>query len=432
MEIYNISSELHSFCRTFKKDLTKPQLGRVKEMIHGIIRGKKALLTTIAKQNRRKEGKVLRKQSQQYSDMLLKLPLEMMMFRKLKNFKYELEPDTPIYVDLVDITKKYHKGNQNKKAMECVGTTWDGSEGKPGKGYEMIDVSINKNNECVTLFRHMFSTFEESYSGEVDELEKVLKVMGEAWGEIRGTIFLDAGADNNNEIDKLLDYETSFVVRMNVNRGKSDRIIFDEDKVKTKMMDVWTEPQGFTVWKDRKKKKTKIVRLQWRKIFWKYKKGLIPMYLVWAHRQDDPKPVVFLTTRKIEDEASAEKIYHQYFDRGKEEAVFKCHKDKLGMEMVRLRSFEKVKKLMMIYVLVDQLLSKLRYEAAKLGTVLNMLLKSFLKGTQRIIGKWSIIDWYDDHYKNLERETIIFHRRYPPPHLIFQASLFSNPLKNGE
>jgi hypothetical protein len=122
----------------------------------------------------------------------------------------------------------------------------------------------------------------------------------------------------------------------------------------------------------------------------------------------------------------------QYFDRGSEEAVFKCHKEKLGMEKVRLRSFEKVKKMMMIYVLVDQLLCKLKTEAARLGSILNMLLKAFLKGTQRIICKWSVIDWYDDLYQNLERQFIIYRRRYPPPHAIFQASLFSNPRKNGE
>ncbi len=426
MKNYQISSELHSFCRTFERDLTKPQMGRVKEMIHGIIRGKKAFLNTIADQNRGKDGKVLRKQAEQYSNMLLKLPLETMLFRKLKAFKSQIEPGSPIYLDLVDITKKYHKG------MECIGQTWDGSEGEPGKGYEMIDVSIKKDKECTTLYRHMFSTAEENYKSEVDEFEKVLNTLGEAWGEVRGTLFIDAGGDNRKKINKLLDYETSFVVRMNVNRGERDRIIYDEEQYETKMMDLWREPQGITVWKDKKEKKTKLVPLQWRKIYWKYKKELIPMYLVWAHREGDPNPAVFLTTRKIEDEAAAEKVYHQYFDRGSEEAVFKCHKEKLGMEKVRLRSFEKVKKLMMIYVLTDQLLTRIKLEATKLGTLLNMLLKSFLKGTQRIIGKWSVIDWYNDHYKSLEREFIKSRRRYPPTNAILQPSLFSNPFKNGE
>jgi len=426
MKNYQISSELHSFCRTFERDLTKPQMGRVKEMIHGIIRGKKAFLNTIANQNRGKDGKVIRRQAQQYSNMLLNLPLGMMIFRKLKAFKREIDSNTPIYIDLVDITKKYHKG------MECIGQTWDGSEGEPGKGYEIIDVSIKKGNECMTLYRHMFSTAEEDYKGEVDEFEKVLNRLGEAWGEVRGTLFVDTGGDNRKKINKLLDYETGFVVRMNVNRGDRDRVLFDEEKQKTKMMALWNKPQGFTVWKDKKEKKTKVVQLQWRKVCWEYEKELIPMYLVWAHREGDPSPVVFLTTRKIENEATAEKVYHQYFGRGSEEAVFKCHKEKLGMEKVRLRSFEKVKKLMMVYVLVDQLLTKLKSEATKLGTLLNMLLKSFLKGTQRIIGKWSVIDWYDDYYKNPERETVRFRRRYPPPEAIFQASLFPNLRKNGE
>ena len=93
MTTYQISTHLHSFCKTFEKDLTKPQIGRTKEMIHGIIRGKKALLSTISKQNRRKDGKVLRKQSEQYSNMLSNLPLETMLFRKLKTFGQKIKPD---------------------------------------------------------------------------------------------------------------------------------------------------------------------------------------------------------------------------------------------------------------------------------------------------------------------------------------------------
>jgi len=40
-----------------------------------------------------------------------------------------------------------------------------------------------------------------------------------------------------------------------------------------------------------------------------------------CHREGDPHPAVFLTTRKIQNEEDSKKIYRQYFDRGSEEAI---------------------------------------------------------------------------------------------------------------
>src|SRR3989338_3027151 len=139
MKPYQISTELHNFFRTFEDDLTKPQMNRMKEIMHGIICGRQGTLSEIARQNRCKQKKSVRKQVEQYSNMLLKFPLETMIIRKLIGLRGKVENDTPLYFDLVDITKKYHR------SMETIGNTWDGSEGKPGKGYEMVDVSLREH-----------------------------------------------------------------------------------------------------------------------------------------------------------------------------------------------------------------------------------------------------------------------------------------------
>lgn len=142
------------------------------------------------------------------------------------------------------------------------------------------------------------------------------------------------------------------------------------------------------------------------------------MWMVWSHREGDPNPCVFLTTRKIENESDASEIYHQYFQRGgKEEAIFKCSKAKLGMEQVQLRSFEKVKQLMLVYVLVDQFLAKLHEQAVEIGQLLHTFLTAFVQGAQRKITKWALIDFYDETYANLERDFLLFKRRFwPSPH----------------
>jgi len=244
----------------------------------------------------------------------------------------------------------------------------------------------------------------------------VFKVLIAAWGEMRGTSFVDMGGDNDRLIGLFLDYEASFAIRMNVNRGNKDRIVFNEDGEKTRMMDLWGKIQGFTVWKDAKKKKKKIVQLQWRKIFLKRKKEFVPMYMVWSHREGDPDPCVFLTSRNIENESEAENVYRQYFQRGaKEEALFKCGKTKLGMEKVQLCSFEKVKQLMCIYVLIDQFLTKLNEAAREAGNLLHAFLKAFLQGAQRKITKWSIIDFYYDMPGRLfGLRLILFKTLYEP------------------
>lgn len=421
MELYQISTELHNFCRTFDKDLSKPQMNRLKELIHGIIRGQKGILSEVARQNRHKQKKTIRKQVQQYSNMLPKFPMEIMMIRKLMGLKSKIKSEDPLYFDLVDITKKYHK------SMEMVGTTWNGSEGIPGKGYEMVDVSLGEADDGMSLYRHLYSTHHLDYSSQVKEIEKVLQILIAAWGEMRGTSFVDSGGDNNRLIELFLKYEAAFAIRMNVNRGKQDRIVLNERKDQMKMMELWGKVQGVTVWNDAKKKKQKLVQLQWRKIFWKQGKKSIPMWMVWSHREGDSDPCVFLTSRVIENEANAAKIYHQYFQRGgKEEAIFKCNKTKLGMEKVQLCSFKKVKQMMLIYVLVDQFLSKLHEQALEAGHLLHTFLRAFVQGAQRKITKWAIIDFYDDTYGKLERDFFIFRNRFSssPPHS--QSSLFFN------
>jgi hypothetical protein len=409
MEKYQISSDLHNFCRTFERDVTKPQMNRLKELMHGIIRGQKGILSEVARQNRGKEKKTIRKQVEQYSDMLLKLPLETMLTRKLMGLKSKVTQETALYFDLVDITKKYHK------SMERIGSTWDGSEGIPGKGYEMVDVSLGGLSNGMTLCRHLYSTESLNYSSQVKEIEKVLKLLFSAWGEIRGTAFVDSGGDNNHLIELFLNYEASFVIRMNVNRGIKDRIVLNERGDEMKMMELWGKIQGFTVWHDVRKKKQKLVQLQWRKIGWKHQKKRIPMWMVWSHRAGDPDPCVFLTTRSIQNESDAAKVYHQYFQRGgKEEAIFKCNKTKLGMEKVQLCSIEKVKQMMLIYVLIDQFLSKLNEQALETGHLLRTFMMAFVQGAQRKITKWAIIDFYDDTYAKLERDFISFKNRFWP------------------
>ena len=422
MKLYQISTELHNFCRTFENDLTKPQMNRLKELMHGIIRGKKGILSEVARQNRGKQKKSIRKQVQQYSDMLLKFPLEKMVIRKMIGVKFEIKKDTPLYFDLVDITKKYHK------SMEMIGTTWNGSEGIPGKGYEIVDVTLGMEKGGMMLHRHLYSTENLDYDSQVKEIEKVLKVMIAAWGEMRGTSFVDSGGDNNLLIELFLKYQSAFAIRMNVNRGKQDRIVLDERGDQTKMMQLWEgKVQGVTGWHDAKEKKQKVVQMKWRKIFWKYKKELIPLWMVWTHREDDHDPCVFLTSRKIENSLEAEKIYRQYFARGgKEEAIFKCNKSKLGMEKVQLCSFKKVKQLMLVYVLVDQFLVKLHEQALEVAHLLHTFLKAFVQGAQRKITKWAIIDFYDDTCTKMEQDYLRFRNRFWPSPPASQLSLFSN------
>lgn len=436
-EKYKITSEIHNFSKTFERDMTKAQNGRFKEMVHGIISGKSSLLSDIARENRSKKvnktEKVIRKQVEQYSNMIEKMPFEKMMIRKLCGFKNQIKSDTPIYFDLVDISKEFHK------KLDCIGTTWNGSEGIPGKGYEIIDLSIEQNFACTTLLRHTYSTIEKEYKSEVFEFEKVLNKLRLAFGEIKGTFFFDKGADSDNMIDKNIEHEASFVIRMNTNRGTKDRIFLNGNSEEIKMMDIWENKkvQGFTTWQDKKKRKNKkIVQLKWEKIFWKKgnkkSKKLIPLTLIWCHRKDDKEPAVFLTSRSINNESDAIKVYHQYFARGQEEACFKFHKDKLGMEKVRLQSFQKVKQLMLLYVFVDQVISNLRLRAIEIGTLLYSLIKDFLKGNQRTINKWSVVDFYNYIFSLKDAKPINCRRRFPPDKSAPQLALAFYPFKNGE
>jgi hypothetical protein len=427
MESYSISTEIHNFCRVFDRDLSKPKMKRFKELLHGIVRGKKAIISEIVRANRINENdrRCLRKQVEQLSAMLDSFPLETMMTRKLIPLRQNISADTALYCDLVDISKDYHQG------LEHIGATWDGSRGEAAKGYEVIDVSLFSGTTCRSLLRHCYSTAEPGFKSLIPEMETVFKQLVMAWGELRGTFIFDQGADNNRFIDLLVKYEASFTIRLNVNRGVKDRIVINENedgiKEKVKMMELFSgKIQGVTGWKNRKTKEQKVVQLQWKQILWLSKGEEIPLTLVWCHREGDPSPVVFLTSRSITDAEVAAKVYQQYFSRSSEEAIFKCHKEKLGMEKIQLRSFHKIQQMMCFYVLVDQFLAKLREEALKVGSLIATLVKSFLQGEQRKITKWSIVDWYIDTWSKLERQTIKFRKRFRRRYDPNQLSLYFN------
>lgn len=98
----------------------------------------------------------------------------------------------------------------------------------------------------------------------------MLEVFLTAWGEMRGTYFIDSDGDNNRLIELFLEYEASFAIRMNVNRKEKDHIVFDERGDQMKMMEIWGKVQGLTGWHDSKNKKQKVLQLQWRKIFFTF------------------------------------------------------------------------------------------------------------------------------------------------------------------
>lgn len=97
--------------------------------------------------------------------------------------------------------------------MEMIGITWNGSEGVPGKGYEMVDVSLGLENMGMNLCRNFYSTKKVEYGSQVKEIRKVMEAMVEAWGEVRGTCFVDSGGDNNELITLFLEFEAAFAIR---------------------------------------------------------------------------------------------------------------------------------------------------------------------------------------------------------------------------
>jgi len=86
-------------------------------------------------------------------------------------------------------------------------------------------------------------------------------------------------------------------------------------------------------------------------------------------------------------------------------------------------------KLFQAFGLVDQLLSKIYLTIFELGNFIYGLLKSFLKGAQKAVTKWAVVDWYDALCHQMERESIRFRRRYSPGQANSKPSLFPNPLQ---
>lgn len=210
--IKGFKMQLSKFSGIISKSFPKPTRRFFREMLYGIQASKDIKLSNIGRSLQeaialiKTEDRLSRNLSKEdYSDHINEQII------RLGDDK--VTDDMVIAIDSGDIMKPY------AKAMENLCNVWDGSEGEPGQGYHLCQVTAAnlEHNKIVPLYCEAYSSKEE---GHVSSTQKVKDVITKVIRKIGtyGIWAIDRMGDCEEIIEHFTDNKLRFVTRLKLNR----------------------------------------------------------------------------------------------------------------------------------------------------------------------------------------------------------------------
>lgn len=165
MEKY-ITDAIHNSLRTITNSMTRPQQKAIAEIVRGLFTDGEPILTQLAQNPEVSAKKQAEKYSYHLGNVELTERVEDIALRKVAS---TMRQNTIIAYDCTDIAK------EDAKAMEHIGSIWDGSAGKGAEGYELHGIGVN--GILLTLRVHNSNT-ETLPQTRLSVVERVSKRLG--------------------------------------------------------------------------------------------------------------------------------------------------------------------------------------------------------------------------------------------------------------
>lgn len=246
-------------------------------------------------------------------------------------------------VDLTDISKVY------ANAMEGLGGIWDGSKGKAGKGYWVVNVAgISPRDESISLMYSELFSLDHELEKDVSENKKILSAISELGTNLdrQGTVVIDRGGDRRRLIENFLYNKQEFIVRQ-----RGDRHIHNSQKnLKVKQYAKEIDcPYQMTVRKTRHGKQRVLQFNGGAKRVWfpkEFTGGVFnkPLWLVRLRRKSGKGESWYLCDLAVETAQEAvEMVIEGYGCRWKIEEVHRQIKQDYHLESVRLQRYRALK-----------------------------------------------------------------------------------------
>lgn len=359
-----VKSEIARFSQRITEDLSKPKKRFISQMLFGIQASRDIKLSNIAR-SLEEEIKLIKTENRlsrnaQKQDLSQKLNDEL-----IKVSAKRINEDTVLGLDLSDINKPF------ARKMDYLSWVWDGSEGKPGQGYWITEVTAANVDEevIIPLYSELYSHKAEGFRSENEQILKAVKLISQATNK-RGIWALDRGADRKILVEEFDNLKVKFVIRLKGNRNLTNR-----NNEQQKVVDIarYTRcNQSYSISVDREGYKEDLTVTLGKRDNLRLKGVKVSLIVVKGFGQH---PMLLLTNT----DKDPRQVLEIYLTRWKCEESFRFLKHEYHLEDVRVRSYTGLRNTVVLLHAVFYFLSV--YLGRKLK--INILLKKILEKAKR-------------------------------------------------
>lgn len=355
-ETYVMKRDILNFSEKISKGTCKAAKNLCKDMLYGILKGKDAHLSKIAKEldEKTKIPNTIDRLSSGLAD--LDIDMKEIQIQNCQKEIMKLLPNNEVIVlnDDTDLNKEYSK----KLEDLCIVRDASSQTERYVNGYKVCEYTAlsTKSKTPISLYSKIYSTTSNEFKSENDETIKgedyVINLL-KANNKI--PIFIrDRGYDANVFFKKDIKENNKFVTRL-----KGNRKLKFKNKLRH-VKDVALERKGKVL-------TTLMYKGQNRECYISYTRVSLPcmeekqLTLLTIHglNTDDDLPLMLLTNIEIKDANTARKIAKLYFLRWRIEEYFKAKKSEFNWENSLLRTLKSMNNLNMFLTMAMVYMAKI-------------------------------------------------------------------------
>ena len=211
---YNMKRSLVTFSEKICVGLPKPAFKAVTSIMYGMAACNSSHLSDIARALN--EDITLKKVIDRLSRNLAAFTdkkHEILLRGYLKAIRNKFDKSTVFIVDGSDVTKEY------SSKLEGLCQIRDGSENKVATGYFMLEIAAltKQSKSPIPVYTRVYSSAEQGFVSEPDEVNKGLRLMKEAFGN-KGIYLFDRGYDWLELYKKMILWKQRFITRITKSR----------------------------------------------------------------------------------------------------------------------------------------------------------------------------------------------------------------------
>jgi len=388
-----LSKEIDTFFRPYQGEVSKPQLGNLKEMTRGLIETNSVHLLHLGEKV--SSETTPRKTTERYSNALDKVSAIDLQDRHILSaswkFKEERKSGDPVLIipDGGDIQKPHaHK-------IESLCKTVNGSDGhKVGKGFPLIGIMAygTKSKTSHPLVTHLYSTETEDFKSQWTEQKDWMGKINHLTRDLNAIVVEDRIGDDAQRIHYYKnEMECSFLVRLTSKRNFLIKDHPEDENFESRnVLEIAKSmtPDSFnTRTYEDKRGQMLHSRIAYTSAQHKdlkdHEGNLMPLFLIAVFTKGYNTPMLLLTDRDPKTVEGAWELFFFYKKRWEIERYYRDIKQSFSLEKTLIRKYSSLQTLVVLVMLAYCLLQRIhRFFHSFLKTLLSRMFLAWKKVRQ--------------------------------------------------